>query len=297
MQGAQANSKVDFLILSDCLETGVFADNMKICRWSLEDVRRLAESKLQTDVVLEKPFKLCDLKPMYGHIFEECSTGYDFWGYGDIDVLYGDLQHWLLEAERASADIISFRQGWLTGSLCFVRNSDAMRKLYAQAPRWRDAVREKEYVLFDELGSLSFGARRKGASFDEIRAPYGSFSEIAYLAESRGQIKLYAVDAICESLGKRGLLVRSAAGIRDLRRRSEYAYYHMVIDKRRFFTCVEDVEPPVEYYITPTGMYDVAEYGSIRQRITAAKRFVVGARKCGLRYLRRRIRWTGARCN
>lgn len=47
------------------------------------------------------PYKLCDLRPAYGHIFEDVVSGYDFWGFGDIDVIYGDLHKYLLAPKRS----------------------------------------------------------------------------------------------------------------------------------------------------------------------------------------------------
>ena len=37
------------------------------------------------------PYKLCDLKPAYGHIHERDIAGYRFFGYGDIDIVYGQI--------------------------------------------------------------------------------------------------------------------------------------------------------------------------------------------------------------
>ena len=38
-----------------------------------------------------KAYKLCGCKPFYGVIHKEELRGYDYWGFGDIDLIYGDL--------------------------------------------------------------------------------------------------------------------------------------------------------------------------------------------------------------
>ena len=40
---------------------------------------------------IKSAYKLCDFKPMYGKIFKAQIENYEFWGYGDIDLIYGDL--------------------------------------------------------------------------------------------------------------------------------------------------------------------------------------------------------------
>ena len=55
---------------------------------------------------------------MYGLIFEDYITNYEFWGYGDTDVIYGQLLVYLIKLGYQNYDKIN----WM-GHLCFLRNA------------------------------------------------------------------------------------------------------------------------------------------------------------------------------
>lgn len=44
---------------------------------------------------MKKAYKLCDFRPAYGYIFEYLIKGFDYWGYCDIDLIYGDIRKYL----------------------------------------------------------------------------------------------------------------------------------------------------------------------------------------------------------
>ena len=41
-------------------------------------------------MTIEDAYKLTDFKPAYGEIFQDYIIQYDFWGFTDIDLIYGD---------------------------------------------------------------------------------------------------------------------------------------------------------------------------------------------------------------
>ncbi len=84
---------------------------------------------------LGKPVKktqygLCDLRPAYGHIFQDLLNGYDFWGHADIDVVWGRLGLLLSEPHLERYDIISSRRGYIAGHLTAYRNCDHINSLF-----------------------------------------------------------------------------------------------------------------------------------------------------------------------
>jgi hypothetical protein len=58
---------------------------------NLEGFNRL-EAVTGLGLNLSNPYKLCDYKPLYARIFSELVAPYDYWGWGDLDVLYGDIR-------------------------------------------------------------------------------------------------------------------------------------------------------------------------------------------------------------
>lgn len=119
LESCNRNPDVDFHIFTDC-ET---PENIKLNRnikWissSLSDVELLIQKKIGFDIRLEKAYKLCDIKPFYGLIFADYLNNYEYWGFGDTDVIYGNLTSFLYRINYNAWDKIN----WM-GHLCFVRN-------------------------------------------------------------------------------------------------------------------------------------------------------------------------------
>lgn len=90
---AKANSSVDFYIFTDdhSILKWAEADNINIINMTFEDCVDLIHKKLG-DVKIDKPYKLCDYRPAYGVIFEDYIKNYDFWGWCDCDLIFGNIR-------------------------------------------------------------------------------------------------------------------------------------------------------------------------------------------------------------
>ena len=152
LESVRRNPTVDYHFYSDCVFPGSAQSirNLFVHRMSLAECRAMAEQKLGRMIAITKAYKFCDLKPFYGEIFEADCGHYDYWGYGDTDVILGDLGRFLTDIEAEKYDKI----GEL-GHLCFLRSSEAVRTAaYADAPGTVDADR-----VFADENTLGFDER------------------------------------------------------------------------------------------------------------------------------------------
>lgn len=85
------NPSIDFLLITDQKIESPY-QNVHIINSSFSEVQKLTNRKLNCQVALERPYKLCDLKPLYGIIFAEYLKGYDYWGHCDMDMVFGDIR-------------------------------------------------------------------------------------------------------------------------------------------------------------------------------------------------------------
>jgi hypothetical protein len=97
--------------------------------------------------------KLCDFKPTYGHLFEELLNGWDYWGYTDLDVIYGDLRRFLSAAALQKFDVFTARKEYLVGHFTLFRNNRTMRTLYRQGADFQAALQSPQVLCFDECGN------------------------------------------------------------------------------------------------------------------------------------------------
>lgn len=85
---------LDLLLVSDA-EPPALRPNVRRLEMTLDEVRELATARLGTAVRLHRTRNICDLRPAYGIIFEEFIRGYEYWAFGDEDLIYGDVDRML----------------------------------------------------------------------------------------------------------------------------------------------------------------------------------------------------------
>lgn len=88
-------------------------------------MQRINPISFDFNIALPSPYKLCDFRPIYGKLFQQYINGADFWGFGDIDLIYGDIRQFITENVLQNYDLIS---GW--GHLTLVRNNDYWNNFY-----------------------------------------------------------------------------------------------------------------------------------------------------------------------
>lgn len=152
LASCQLNSTVDFLVVTDQKIEGT-TPNVRVVMSSLAEVKHRLEQRLGMDVWLERAYKLCDLKPLYGDIFREYVDGYDFWGYCDCDLVFGDIRRFL-------TDELLERYDYLLGLGHFhvQRVADEKFEGVWKSARglwrnigWQDVFRSSSNEWFDEL--------------------------------------------------------------------------------------------------------------------------------------------------
>ena len=143
------NPDVDWHFLSDCEMPPAYPDNVHFHSSTLQEVAERATKALGFPVHLERPYKLCDLKPAYGLMFPDLLRNYDFWGHCDPDILWGSIRRFMTPELLAQYDILSTRVGALAGHFCIYRNEERINRLCLQTPDWEQMLNhsEKSYML------------------------------------------------------------------------------------------------------------------------------------------------------
>lgn len=144
------NPQIDWIILNDRQYARTLPRNVKVLRTRLPDFLARVQHVLGIGLEWSHPHKICDLRLACGHIFEELLQGYSHFGWGDLDVIYGDMRKHITE-ESLNHDCISFNDDHLSGHLCILRNTEPTRYLYKHFPDWRRRMESREYTRFDEL--------------------------------------------------------------------------------------------------------------------------------------------------
>ena len=103
-------------------------------------------------VKIEKPYKLCDFKPAYGKIFEDYIVNYDFWGYCDLDMIFGNISQFVTTDILEEYDKIN-----KYGHFTLLRNTPLLKLLYQRDGAifsYIDVFQSKENYAFDEITGI-----------------------------------------------------------------------------------------------------------------------------------------------
>ncbi len=75
-------------------------------------------------------YKICDVKPMLGHVFEAETEGFRSWGYADMDVIFGNIRKFYDDEVLDRYKAISTHATFLSGHFAVFRNDEKMRRAY-----------------------------------------------------------------------------------------------------------------------------------------------------------------------
>ena len=136
LHSCRYNPTIDFLIFTDN-QTPLehLPPNVRVVPYSLERFNADATQALGFDVAVEYGYKLCDFKPAYGYIFSDYIKECDFWGYCDIDVIFGNIRAFMTDELLSEYDIISALHDYLTGCFALHRNNPHPKYQSILSPR------------------------------------------------------------------------------------------------------------------------------------------------------------------
>ena len=149
IESCKWNPDVQWRIYTDCDEPENRADNVTIVPISFADYKALARERLGIPFDPAQPYKLCDLRPSFGILHEQEIAGYPFFGYGDIDVIYGNIAVFY-GALRADFDVLSTHPERASGHFLVLRNTRALRHAFESIPDYRALLAQPQHTGADE---------------------------------------------------------------------------------------------------------------------------------------------------
>lgn len=124
------NPSIDFLFFTDIDLKAYKAPNVDYIPMRLDEYAQLASLKIGIPIELKSSYKICDLRPFFGVIHEEHIKGYDFYGHGDVDLLFGDVRSFYWNEILNKYDVLSTHADVLSGHFCLFRNNVFNKTLF-----------------------------------------------------------------------------------------------------------------------------------------------------------------------
>ena len=151
LKSCSTNKDIEWLIITDDTSKYNYPKNVDVNYISWEDIKLRIQKLYDFEIILDKPYKLCDYRVAYGEIFEEELEKYDFWGYCDLDVIFGDISKFITKEILDTYDKIQWR-----GHLTLYRNTKEVNRRYRLPINgnllYKEIFTKTDNCFFDEDG-------------------------------------------------------------------------------------------------------------------------------------------------
>jgi hypothetical protein len=225
--------------------------NVRIIYKTLADISAIATITLEIPVEIKAPYKLCDFKPAYGVLFPDLIKDYDFWGIGDIDVIFGDIRKFITDEVLDSHDVISVRDDYVTGSFSLFRNNERTNNLFKHSKDYKKVFTSNTHYCFDET-NFKHKDFETGLHYSDITCDIESMTHVVRRLEEENYLKAYFDFHIIE--GDPGHL-RWNNGVMMYRNKWEVMMYHLIVLKDIYKPLVQKARVPDAFAISPRRIY------------------------------------------
>jgi hypothetical protein len=166
----ERNSTIDFHFFTDCDTRVSNSSNVYFHTMAFADYVKNASEKIGIQINVPNPYKICDLRPFFGIIHEEEIKGYDFFGWTDVDILFGDIRRFYTNDILEKHEVLSSHHVRLAGHFALLKNSEKYRQIGYNIYNWKNALQNPEFVGIDEHGMTNALTM---TIFDKIAEKFG----------------------------------------------------------------------------------------------------------------------------
>jgi Family of unknown function (DUF6625) len=151
IESCKWNPEVHWRFYTDCGQPENQAKNVDYVHLTFGEYKALVRKQLNITFDPVDPYKLCDLKPCLGAIHSADIESFPFFGYGDIDVIYGNIRSVYTDDVLAASDVFSTHTGWLSGHFAVFRNNEMTRTMYQRIVDFEKDIENPKFVSTCEL--------------------------------------------------------------------------------------------------------------------------------------------------
>ncbi|MDD4371677.1 MAG: hypothetical protein PHD56_11505 [Anaerostipes sp.] len=162
-QSVYKNESIDFFIITDEKQI-TSKNNLEVINMSFQEYVQKIQEAIPFKIKCDSPYKLCDYKPTIGKVWHDMLADYDFWGFCDMDLIFGDIRHFITEEILNTNEKI-----FTTAHFSLYRNSEKMNCLFlnnGDYPEYNaeEAFSTNEACYFDEFRGMELKCIRNQVS-------------------------------------------------------------------------------------------------------------------------------------
>lgn len=150
LKSCEENPKFNWLILTDDTSKYNYPSNVKVIKKNFSEFKKDIQKHFDFKICLDSYQKLCDYKPVYGLVLEKLIARYEFWGYCDIDVIFGRISDFLTEDILSKNDKF-FQMGHCTVFRNTHENNRLFMRKYKGVLEYKKSFTTNKVTIFDEV--------------------------------------------------------------------------------------------------------------------------------------------------
>ncbi len=154
LNSCRINENITWFVITDDHTPFSVPPNVKFIYSDFNTVKEKAIRLFGPEIKLSAPYDLCVFRPAYHKLFAPLTKDFDYWGYCDCDLIFGDISADITSVMEKGVDKVSWR-----GHFTLFRNSPDIDELYTVEldgnTTFKNAISikpEKTLNLFDEVG-------------------------------------------------------------------------------------------------------------------------------------------------
>lgn len=152
IESCRANCDINWLLVGDCAVLKDLPDNVEQRTVDFASYCELISERLGINFKPSNPYKLCDLKPALGFIHAADVVSYDFWGFSDLDLIYGDIRAYFSDERLRRFKVLSTHERRISGHFCLLRNESELNNLFWKIPDFVRRAEDPKNHALDEGG-------------------------------------------------------------------------------------------------------------------------------------------------
>lgn len=247
------NPDVDFLLFTN-LEPPFQLPNVYFIKINnLAEFNAIASKKLNLSINILDGYKLCDFKPTYGLIFQDYLKEYDFWGYCDIDIIFGNIRYFITEKLLKKYDVISPHKNYPAGFFTLLKNNEQCINLFKESKDYAHILQNTRHFCFDEC-NFEFNLIH-AKDITEIATEIESFTLVVRRLQIQKKIKYYHKNIVQEFKYSNVTHRWVEGNIFNTLTEKQYLLIHLINLKDNPYFFIDPFEVKSNFSISPKGIH------------------------------------------
>lgn len=150
IESCKRNGNIDWYFITDCDPPENTGKNIHFIEFSFDDYSTFVSKSLKIDFKPDSAYKCCDIKPCVGFLHATLIEGYDFFGFCDIDVIFGNIAKTYTDELLSRSNVLSTHPHVISGHFTLLRNTKRYREAFRAIQGWEHLLERPYHIALDE---------------------------------------------------------------------------------------------------------------------------------------------------